>query len=144
MRPSAHGMSVSPRLGMLMAFLTIGMLLPTPSRAGCLGHWLTQRSSTNGESTLLELLGGAGALANPEGNASSDRPTPPPCSGPMCSGTPAAPVSSTPSATPSPNEEWAVLDLGLIPAGTGAFHLRPVDLGLSPIELSSSIFHPPR
>jgi hypothetical protein len=129
---------------MLLAFLTAGILLPSTARAGCLAHYITFRSQLSGETSQLDLLGEAGALGTARDQTPVDRPGPPPCSGPMCSGNPAAPLPTVPSITAEIGDDWAVLAFSIPPVGTGPLLCLPADPSHRPVNHPSSIFHPPR
>jgi hypothetical protein len=144
MRLSAQGLLASPRFGALLAFLTLGIILPSTARAGCLAHYITSRSQISGEMSHLELLGNTGALAIPRDQTPLDRPAPPPCSGALCSGNPAAPLPTMPSIAPTVGGHWAVLALPITLVGTGSFRCLPVDPSLRPVDHPCLIFHPPR
>jgi hypothetical protein len=142
MRLSARGLLASPWFGALLAFLTTGIILPSEARAGCSAHYIVSPSRSSGELSRLELLGHAGALATPQGETPTQPPAP--CSGALCSGNPALPLSTIPSDTPPVGGHWAILAFPRTLIGPVPFLCLPVDVALRPIDHSCSIFHPPR
>ena len=84
--------------GALLAFVTLGSVLPSTAKAGCAAHYLSTRSSGNGELVHLELLNLTGAIPAPTEEMPGERPKP--CSGALCSGNPAPPLSTIPSVPP--------------------------------------------
>src|SRR4051812_16910404 len=142
MRISARGFLTVPWSGALLALLAAGIVTPAAARAGCLNPHVVPRSQHNAGSIHLELLGIAGALPTPQGE--TPRPGPAPCSGAMCSGNPATPLSTIPSVPPPDGEQWAFSPPLLPPIVTGPLASLPVDATLRPVERPCSIFHPPR
>ena len=90
----------------------------------------------------LELLNLTGAIPAPAEETSGERPKP--CSGALCSGNPAPPLSTMPS-VPSPTGGQWVLPVFLVSQlGSGVFQRLPADTDVCPVDHSCSIFHPPR
>ena len=142
MRPLART-SLGPSLvGMLTAFLIGGFVLPANSQGGCISHYVTSRNSGQTEGRLLERLVAEGAVSLPQGEMPFNRR--PPCSGALCSGNPAAPVSTTPSVPPSSLGQWALPAFLVALDHQEDFRRLPIDENLSPVAHPSSIFHPPR
>src|SRR5271166_4641144 len=128
--------------GALLAFLTIGIVLPSTAWAGCAAHYVKSRSPWNGEVAHLELLDLTGAIPAPAEEMPGDRPKP--CSGALCSGNPAPPLSTMPSVPPLTGGQWALpVCLGSL-VGSEVFQRLPVGTDVCPVDHSCSIFHPPR
>jgi hypothetical protein len=142
MKPIERGILTIPWCGALLALLAMVTLSPAAARAGCSAHDLILRSQAGGGISYLDLLSSAGALSTPTDQAPRQRPAP--CSGAFCSGNPASPVSPLPSVSSIGVRHWAIvaLHVGQLEAGTlqGLF----VDADLRPIDVSCTVFHPPR
>src|SRR5271166_1643440 len=106
MRVSAPGVLAVSWSGSLMALLAFGVVLPSAARASCLNPHVTSSSQITAGSAHLELLGLAGALDMPQEEIPSKQPVP--CSGAMCSGNPAPPISTIPTIPQHDREQWAV------------------------------------
>ncbi len=128
--------------GLLLAILTSGLVLPSAARAGCAGHYGDSRSPANGGVAHLELLGLTGALPVPAEGMPGDRPKP--CSGALCSGNPAPPLSTIPSVPRSSGGQWALPALLGTLVDTAVSRRQPADTDFRPVDQSCSIFHPPR
>jgi hypothetical protein len=90
----------------------------------------------------LELLDLTGAIPAPAEEMPGDRPKP--CSGALCSGNPAPPLSTMPSVPPLTGGQWALpVCLGSL-VGSGVFQRLPAGTDVCPVDHLCSIFHPPR
>jgi hypothetical protein len=92
------------------------------------------------------LAAGGHALADQGGLSTENLPAfPLPCRGPRCSGQP-----TSPPAPPAPVQIHSRSDTPALPAGSAAALARErsswvvEDISLEPLEVISSIFHPPR
>ena len=105
---------------------------------------MTLRSQGSGAIPLPHLirLGTAGALATPPGDAPPEQPAP--CSGPMCSGNPASPLSTIPPVPDRSGEEWAICMIAVDSPGPAHFAHLPGDPEFQPLNDPTFIFHPPR
>ncbi len=142
MRVSARGVLAVSWSGSLMAFLALGVAMPSVARAGCSNPHVTSGSQATAGSARLELLDLAGALNMPQKQTPSRQPVP--CSGAMCSGNPATPSSTIPSIPRASGEQWA--DSLVYPAliGSGPFAYPDFDHTIRPVDRLCLIFHPPR
>lgn len=128
--------------GLLLAILTSSLLLPSTVRAGCAGHYGNSPSPGNSGVAHLELLSLTGAIPAPAEGMPGDRPKP--CSGALCSGNPAPPLSTIPSVPPSSGDQWALpAFLGTL-VDSGVFQRLPAGTDVRPVDHPCSIFHPPR
>ena len=128
--------------GALLAFLTIGIVLPSTAWAGCAAHYVNSRSPWNGDVAHLELLNLTGAVPAPAEETPGERPKP--CSGALCSGNPAPPLSTMPSVPSLTGGRWALPVFLVSQLGSGVFRRLPADTDVCPVDHACSIFHPPR
>jgi len=112
------------------------LVAPADARANC-GDYVVTRLSQAGV-TMPEHPGPAGQLP-----PLAPRPHPP-CSGPRCSETPAAPPAPVPATPTQASQEWGSLLDALAFAAPGATGLLGNCEGGRVIHLCSDIFHPPR
>jgi hypothetical protein len=143
MKRPATGRLLGPLLGVLLALPAVGIVAPTPARAGCSSQHLTFGTPSNGSPAGLELLFARAATA-PARHDTAPRDLPRPCSGALCSGNPAPPVSTAPSLASSGGGQWAFFATVIPPASPGP-RLHPrLDPALQPVDRNGSVFHPPR
>ena len=142
MRLTARGFLAGPWFGAIFSLLTLGSVVPSTARAGCLAHYIAFRSPSAESLGQLEQLSLHGALATPEDNAPPERPAP--CTGALCSGNPALPVSTVPSVLTSGADQWAIPAFPVALTDPHSIVLTPADASLFPIDGPSAIFHPPR
>jgi hypothetical protein len=145
MQSTAQGTAAPLRLGAILSLLMLLMLLSAPipaARAGCSGHYLTSRTQAVAEKLALGslVLGESGLPA--QGERSPSRPTP--CSGALCSGNPAVPLSTVPVVTPQGDGDWAISVRRPVLADPGSIGRLAEDALFVPVDNPSSIFHPPR
>ena len=92
MRRTTRGILGTPWSGVILSLLTLGTVMPSTARAGCLTHYITYRSQVNGELPPIDLLGLSGTLLstesdpppNPQNQNPNPSPRPRPCTGAMC------------------------------------------------------------
>src|SRR4051812_3305649 len=106
MRHPAQRQLAKASLGVLLALLGSGLCSPTAARAGGSAYYVKTHSPTAGASAQLTLLAIADMLPAPAGEV--PRPKPAPCSGALCSGSPATPFSTIPLAPPPGAGQWAL------------------------------------
>jgi hypothetical protein len=124
-------------VGWALPILAVLCCAPSIARASC-GDYVHTRTAQPDQ------------VMPTDGHPSTDRPDPAPadshkpCHGPNCSGAPVVPPLSVPTVTPPTLPEWGWS------AGSPAFS-PPGRVGVlldlsspAPIQLASSIFHPPR
>jgi hypothetical protein len=138
---SFRKLRVADRTRSLFAILVLGAVLPSAAHAACSGPHVIKSSQSPNRSAHLELLDFAGALPDRQKELPS-RPVP--CSGAMCSGNPASPLSTIPSITPDAHENWAVSSPSLSPISPRSFVYAAVHANTGPVDRASFIFHPPR
>lgn len=129
----------------LGAILSLLMLLCGPSpavRAGCSDHYLTSRRQAAAEVFALDRLILSGSVLPPLDETPPARPTP--CSGALCSGNPAVPLSTVPTVMTEGDGDWAISLRPPVFADPGSIARSAEDARLVPIDYPSSIFHPPR
>lgn len=127
--------------GTLFAFLGCLVVVPEAAVAGCPSHYVPTISLSTGSGLGLEMLNRSGEPAV-AGVAETPR-APKPCTGSMCSGRPAVPVSPAPSPVLRIGL-WAILEIATTigpPERTGSL---PGDGKACPTRLAIAIFHPPR
>lgn len=129
-------------VGALLAFLTFGSVLLSPAEAGCTAHYVNSRSPWNAELGHLELLNLTSAIPAPAEEMPGERPKP--CSGALCSGNPAPPLSTMPPVPPMAGGQWALPVCRGSLVGPRVFQHQPADTDVCPVDHPSSIFHPPR
>jgi hypothetical protein len=141
MRSACRGRLLKLLPGALFAFLGWLVVVPVAAEAGCTSHDRPLISLPDGSAIDLLRLDRAGQLAAAD---LTEKPrVPKPCSGAMCSGRPAIPVS------PAPPQFlriglWVILDLALSVAAPEEIDSREDQSRICPIRFSLSIFHPPR
>jgi hypothetical protein len=142
MKRSAHDVPASHWVGALLTLLAAGLLLPSSARAGCINPHVTSRShGPHGISDLIP-LGRSGGMSIPMGDMPLDRPAP--CSGALCSGNPAVPISTIPPVSPRFGDEWAISILAIVSPGPGTFVGKSRGGRLHSVDDPTSVFHPPR
>jgi hypothetical protein len=130
------------RLGAILSLL---MLLSAPApaaRAGCSAHFLTSRAQAAAETFAIDPLILNGSALPPHDETPPSRTTP--CSGALCSGNPAVPLSTVPPVMPEGNGDWAISLRHPVLADPGSIAGPAEDTRLVPVDHPSSIFHPPR
>jgi hypothetical protein len=142
MRRAARGLLAAPWFGAIRSLLTLGTALPSTARAGCSAHYVTSRSHSNGELAHLEILSLSGAIPTPGDESPREGPTP--CSGALCSGNPAPPLSTMPPVPPPGAGQWAIPAFPVSLAAPRSRACPPADADLRPIDSPCTIFHPPR
>ena len=133
--PGRLARSWAGALTVLLAWVAIG---PNSARAAC-SHRAQPRLSDQAAAALLEPFGDARSPVEAPRPAHLPRP----CTGAMCSGQPAPPVSSTAPA-PIRIAAWAIL---IPPAPTrplGSSSLPRDERDVRATEPAGSVFHPPR
>ena len=141
MRPAARGPLAVSWFGAIFSLLTLGVALPSAARAGCTGHFVTWRSQPVGAPADLAFLDIGGTVPTPD-DAPPERPTP--CSGALCSGNPATPLSATPTVPPPGLGQWALTVTPVSLSGPESVACAPEDADLRPAIGLCSVFHPPR
>ena len=106
MQTSAQGTAVPLRLGAILSLLML-LVAPAPAaRAGCSAHYLTSRTQAPAEAIALDRLILNGSVLPPHNETLPSRPTP--CSGALCSGNPAIPLSTGSSVMTEGDGDWAI------------------------------------
>jgi hypothetical protein len=130
------------RLGAILSLLVL-LCGPAPSaRAGCSDHDLTLRTQAAAETLALDPLILSGSMLPPHDELPPLRPTP--CTGALCSGNPAIPLSPAPSVMTEGDGDWAISLRPPLLADPGSIVRSVEDVRLVPVNHPSSIFHPPR
>lgn len=142
MQSSAQGIAVPLRLGAILSLLML-LCAPLPAaRAGCSAHYVTSRTQTLAEAFDLDLLVLNKSTLPNRDEIPPSRPTP--CSGALCSGTPAIPLPVVPPVMTHGHGDWAISLRPPVLTDPGSI-ARPVeDARLVRVNHPSSIFHPPR
>jgi hypothetical protein len=132
----------NPAAAVVLSCVTVTMLCSSPAQGGCSAHYVTSRAQLVGDSAQLEQL--ERLLA--DGSQPSDTlpAQPVPCSGALCSGNPAPPVSAVPSTVRSAGGEWAISTRFVAGSCSDSFHAQPPTGNLRPLRTPAVIFHPPR
>lgn len=142
MRSSAQRTAARLRLGAILSLLMLLCAPASSARAGCSAHYVTSRTHVAAETTVLDPLILSGSVLPPGEQTPPVRPTP--CSGALCSGNPAVPLSSAPPVMTQGHGDWAISLVAPVLADPGSV-ARPVeDARLVRSNNSPSIFHPPR
>jgi len=142
MRSYAQGTAVRLRLGAILSLLMLLCAYAPSARAGCSAHYLTVRTqAAAGISTLDPLILSESML--PPDDALPPSP-PKPCSGALCSGNPAVPLSAAPSVLAEGDGHWAISPRPQLLADPGSTVRSAEDARLVPLDHPSPIFHPPR
>jgi hypothetical protein len=142
MRSSAQGTAVPLRVGAILSLLML-LCAPAPAaRAACSAHHVTSRTQAAAETFALDPLILSGSVRPPHDETPPSRPTP--CSGALCSGNPAVPLSTVPPVMPEGHGEWAISLRPPVLAEPGSIARPAEDARLVPVDHPSSIFHPPR
>lgn len=148
MRPSTSGsVSISSFGAILLLLTAVGDWGPT-ARGGCSMPYTGPRSPAQSDADLarFDLLAHFGAI--PANDHDIENETPPrrsvPCSGALCSDSPALPLSTMPLVQPVGTEQWAALPLAVPLTHSVSMAHPSADVGLDPVDCSPSIFHPPR
>jgi hypothetical protein len=130
------------RLGAILSLLML-LCAPAPAaRAGCSAHYLTAQTHAAAETFALDPLILSASVLPPHDETPPSRPTP--CSGALCSGNPAVPLSTVPPVMTEGDGDWALSLRPPVLADPGSI-ARPVeDAPLVRVDHPSSIFHPPR
>lgn len=129
----------------LGATLSLLMLLCAPApaaQAGCSAHYLSAQTQAAAETFALDPLILGGSVLPPHGETPPARPVP--CSGALCSGNPAVPLSTVPPVMPDGDGHWALALFTPVLADPGSIARPDRSTRLIPIDHPSSIFHPPR
>ncbi len=130
------------RLGAILLLLMF-LCAPAPAaRAGCSALYLTSRTQAAAETSALDPLILSGSVLPSHDETPPSRPTP--CSGALCSGNPAAPLSTVPPIMPEGDGDWAISPCPPVLADPGSIARPAGDARLVPVDHPSSIFHPPR
>lgn len=130
------------RLGAALSLLML-LCAPAPSaRAGCSAHYLNLRPQAAAEALALDPLLLSGSALPPHDELPPSRPAP--CSGALCSGNPAAPLSTVPFGMTESNYDRAISGHHPILTDPGSLVRSDEDARFIPVHHSSSIFHPPR
>lgn len=143
MRSSTDERSSRFLTGVFSALLASCLLAPTSASAACGDHAEARSLPARevGFVTLLELADAGLSRKDPGLDLPAGRSKP--CTGAMCSGHPAVPLS--PMLTlPSPLEHWAWLSPEPKLGDFGSFAAPTGELELVPSEIQPSVFHPPR
>jgi hypothetical protein len=139
MRSSTQGTAVRLRLGAILSLLCA----PAPSaRAGCAAHYLTLRTQAAAETFAVDPLILSGSVLPPRDELPPLRPTP--CSGALCSGNPAVPLSPASSVVSEGDGDWAISLRPPLLADPGSVVRSVEEVRLVPVNHPSLIFHPPR
>jgi hypothetical protein len=130
------------RLGAILSFLML-LCAPAPAaRAGCSAHYLTPRTQAAAVTFALDPLILSGSVLSSHDETPPSRPTP--CSGALCSGNPAVPLSTVPPMMTEDDGDWAISLRPPVLADPGSIARPAEDAHLVPVDHPSSIFHPPR
>ena len=142
MRSSAEGTAVRLRLGAILSLLML-LCAPAPStRADCAAHNLTLRTQAAAETFALDPLILSGSVLPTHDDRPPLQPTP--CSGALCSGNPAVPLSTMPPVMTEGDGDWAISLRPPVLADPGSIVRSVEDVRLVIVNHPSSIFHPPR
>jgi hypothetical protein len=142
MQSSAQGTAVLLRPGAILSLVVL-LCAPAPAaRAGCSGHHVTSRIQAAAEAFALDPLILSGSVLPPRDETPPSRPTP--CSGALCSGNPAVPLSTGPPVMAEGDGHWAISFHPPVVAEPGSIARPAEDAHLVPVDHPSSIFHPPR
>jgi hypothetical protein len=142
MESPVQGPAVRLRLGATLSLLVILCAPASSARAGCSAHYVTSRTQAVAESFALDPLILSDSVRPVQNRAPAAPPAP--CSGALCSGTPAVPVSAVPPSMPESDTGWAISIRPVVLAGPGSIGRSADDARLVPLNHPSSIFHPPR
>ena len=130
------------RLGAILSLLML-LCAPAPStRADCAAHDLALRTQAAAEPFALDPLISSGSVLPPHGKLPPLRPTP--CSGALCSGNPAIPLSTGSSVMTEGDGDRAISVRPPFLADPGSIVRSVEDVRLVIVNHPSSIFHPPR
>jgi hypothetical protein len=130
------------RLGAILSLLILLCAAAPSTRAGCAAHYLTLRTQGAAETFALDPLFMSGSVLPPHDELPPLRPTP--CSGALCSGNPAVPLSTVPPVMTEGDGDWAISLRPPVLAEPGSIARPAEDARLVPVVHPSSIFHPPR
>lgn len=131
-----------PRLGAILSLLML-LCAPAPAaRAGCSAHYLTSRTQAAAKTFSLDPLILSGTALPRSDETPPSRPAP--CSGAICSGNPAVPLSTVPSGMIESDRDWAIPLHTPVSADPGPLVRAGEDARLVAVHQPSSIFHPPR
>ena len=130
------------RLGAILSLLML-LCAPSPStRADCAAHDLVLRTQVAAEPFALDPLILSGSVLPTHEELPPLQPTP--CSGALCSGNPAIPLSPA-SFVMTEGDGDRAMSLGPpLLADPGSIARSVEDVRLVAVNHSSSIFHPPR
>jgi hypothetical protein len=130
------------RLGAILSLLML-LCAPAPSaRAGCAAHYLNLRTHAGAETFALDALISSRSVLPPHDELPPLRATP--CSGALCSGNPAIPLSTASSVLTEGDGVWAISLCPPLLADPGSIVPSFEDVRLVSVNHPSSIFHPPR
>jgi len=141
MRRNAPRRLVGLTAGALLALLTSGALLPSSARGGCGSFAMNVAHRAPHDADGLELLQLAASPTH-RTDAGDDRRAP--CTGALCSGNPAPPLTAEPSVPPPSGGDRALTIAGPGPTGPGSCLLFDHGARLKAVLCPVSIFHPPR
>jgi hypothetical protein len=130
------------RLGAILSLLILLCAPPPSTRAGCATHYLTLRTQAAAETFALDPLILSGSVLPPHDELPPLRPTP--CSGALCSGNPAIPLSTASSGMTEGDGDRAISLRPPLLADPGSIVRSVEDVRLVLVNHPSSIFHPPR
>jgi hypothetical protein len=142
MQSTGQGTAVPLKLGAILALLMLLCASAPAARAGCSAHYLTSRAQAAAETFALDPLILSGPVLPPHDETLPSRPTP--CSGALCSGKPAVPLSTVPPVMTEGHGDWAISLRPPVLADPGSIARPAEDARLVPVDHPSSIFHPPR
>ena len=130
------------RLGAILSLLML-LCAPAPAaRAGCSAHYLTSLTQAATETLALDPLILSGSVLPPQDETPPSRPTP--CSGALCSGNPAVPLSTVPPVMPVDDGDWVFSLRPPVLADPESIARPAEDERLVPVDHPCSIYHPPR
>ena len=141
MRRNAPRRLVGLTAGAILALLTSGALLPSSARGGCGSFAMNVAHPAPHDADGLKLLRIATSPA-PGTDAGDDRRAP--CTGALCSGNPAPPLTAEPSVPPPSGGDRALTTADPGPTGPGSCLLSDHGAHLKAVVHHVSIFHPPR
>ena len=127
----------------LAALLGCGLFVTKPAQAEC-ARYVTYHDQNSNISGRLELVNFGVPKSTPRNDAPVDRPARPrPCSGALCSGSPAVPWAPI-HTIPERVNQWAFLDTIIDASRSVHEPLAHSSSNLIPTSYVDSIFHPPR
>jgi hypothetical protein len=130
------------RLGAILSLLMLLCASAPSTRAGCAAHYVTLRTQAAAETLAFDPLILSGSVLPPHNELPPLRPTS--CSGALCSGNPAIPLSTASSVMTEGDGDWAISLRPPLLADPGSIVRSVEDVRLVLVNHPSSIFHPPR